>query len=108
VKPLRLAAQLYGPFETLDVDFPLGAVAVIGPNGAGKSTLVNAIDRALFGSRTMGDWLSTGEDDGAMSLTLEFEHAGQLYRVRRGFSAKGRGKPSLDFEVWEENGDARS
>jgi DNA repair exonuclease SbcCD ATPase subunit len=101
VKPLRLTAQHYGPFETLDVDLPLGAVAVIGPNGAGKSTLVNAIDRALFGSRSMGDWLTTGEVDAQMSLCLEFAHLGERYRVRRGFSNRGRGKPSLDFEKWE-------
>lgn len=99
MNPLALRARSYRSFDEVDLDLPQGCVAVIGENGAGKSSLINLIDIALFGaeSRSLADALS---DDGAteMELELTFEHAGEVYRVRRGYSARGRGKTLVDFE----------
>lgn len=99
MNPLRLTARNYRSFETLDLDLPDGCVAILGENGAGKSSIVNAIDLAVFGpeSRSLADALSEGSIDDLL-VEVEFEHAGRLYRVRRTFSPRGRGKATLDFE----------
>lgn len=99
MKPLRLQATNYRSFGSLDVALADGCSAVVGANGAGKSSLINLIDLALFGpeSRTLADYL-TLDSDGDLELTLTFEHAGDVYRVRRSFSARGRGRSTLDFE----------
>lgn len=101
MNPLRLRATNYRSFPELDLDLPQGCVAVIGENGAGKSSVINLIDIALFGpeGRSLADYLT---DDGIADVCvveLTFEHQGTLYRARRGFSARGRGKTSVDFEV---------
>src|SRR5437899_2831654 len=103
LNPLRITADNYRSFAELDLTLPTGCVAVVGENGAGKSSIVNAIDLALFGppSRNLGDFLSEDAFDAELVLELEFEHRGELYRVRRGYSPKGRGKTTLDFEQAE-------
>jgi exonuclease SbcC len=62
---------------------------------------VNAIDLCLFGppGRSFEPYLTEGDDQVDMVLELVFEHRGNIYRARRGFSAKGRGKSTLDLEV---------
>ena len=99
MNPLHLYAQNYRTFDTLDLDLPDGCVAIIGENGAGKSSIVNAIDLAIFGpdGRTLADDHTEGSID-PLTVELELEHAGALYRIRRTFDPRGRGKTSLDFE----------
>lgn len=103
MNPLRLKASNLGRFESLDVDIPGGCVALTGPNGAGKSTILNAVEFALFadGSRDLAGCLSPWAD--RLEIELEFEHAGELYRVRRGYKlgSGGRGSATLDFEHGE-------
>jgi exonuclease SbcC len=111
MNPLRIRAEHYRTFRTLDLEPPPGRVAIIGPNGAGKSSIVNAIDLAIFGpeSRSLSDYRSKQAGDGDdLLIELEFEHAGEMYRVRRRFSAKGRGSATLDFEVASAGGAERS
>lgn len=97
MNPLKITASNYRTFERLDVDLPSGCVAIIGENGAGKSSILNLVDVALFAGRgELPPLLTTGEEE--LCLELEFEHAGELYRVRRQFSARGRGKTTCDFE----------
>jgi DNA repair exonuclease SbcCD ATPase subunit len=98
VNPLRVTASNYRTFERLDVTLPTGTVAIVGPNGAGKSSILNAVDVCLFADRgELPGLLTVGEDE--LELQLEFEHGGELYRVRRQFSARGRGKTVLDLEL---------
>lgn len=99
MNPLRVRASNYRTFASIDLDLPAGCVGVLGHNGAGKSSIVNAIDLALFGpeGRSWQPYLTVGEETELM-VELEFEHAGALYRVRRGYSAKGAGKSTLDLE----------
>ena len=96
--PRRLRLHGFRTFHDLTLDLPAGCVGVIGDNGAGKSSLVIAIELALFGpqSRSLEPFLTTGEDD--LLIELELDHAGERYRIRRNYSAKGRGKSVLDFE----------
>lgn len=97
MNPLRVTATNYRTFERLDVEIPTGCIAVIGENGAGKSSIINLVDVALFAGRgELPGLLTTGEE--LLEISLEFEHAGELYRVRRAYSAKGRGKTMLDLE----------
>lgn len=98
MNPLRLTATNYRSFETLDLGLPSGCLAIVGENGAGKSSIVNVIDLALFGARNLGDYLTEDVIEEDMTLALEFEHSGQLYRVRRTYSPRGRGSAKLDFE----------
>lgn len=101
MNPLRLTASGLGRFASIDVEFPIGTVAIVGPNGAGKSTLLNAVELALFadGSRDLAPCLGPYAD--RLEIELTFEHAGDTYRVRRGYrqTAAGAGKATLDFEI---------
>jgi DNA repair protein SbcC/Rad50 len=69
-------------------------------NGAGKSSILEAFEIALFGRRSLAPYLTRGVDDDLL-VELEFEHAGTLYRVRRTFSPRGRGRTTLDLERLE-------
>ena len=107
-KPLRLRASNFRSFETLDVTFPDGLFSIVGTvkdataidsNGAGKSSIILGVDLCLFGaeSRSLAPYLSRSAA-GDLMLELTFECGGNRYRVRRGFSANGRGKATCDFE----------
>lgn len=100
MNPLSLRATNYRTFEDLYFEFPPGCLAILGANGAGKSSIVNVIDLCLFGpeGRSFADYLTDDGDSTELELELTFAHAGETYRVRRGFSAHGRGKTTLDFE----------
>jgi exonuclease SbcC len=95
VNPRRISARNYRTFSELDLDLPTGCVAIVGENGAGKSSIVNLIDLCLFGpeTRTLADYVTLGED--SLLVELEFEHAGDVYRVRRAYT---RGKTTVDFD----------
>jgi exonuclease SbcC len=99
VNPTRLRARGYRSFDLLDLTLPEGCAAIVGANGAGKSSIVAGIDLALFGpeSRSWSPYVAEGQDD--LMLELTFEHGGETYRVRRGFSSSGRGKATLDLEL---------
>lgn len=97
MRPLHLRARNLRSWAELDVEFPAGVVALVGPNGAGKSTYVQAIDLALFAGRgELAREMTRGAQQ--CSVELVFEHAGEVYRVRRSYEAKGGGKPRLDLE----------
>jgi exonuclease SbcC len=100
MNPLRIKATNYRTFAELDVEIPEGCVAVIGENGAGKSSIVNVIDLALFGpeTRSLADYLTDDAASTEMEIELTFEHVGETYRVRRHFSARGKGQTKLDLE----------
>ena len=107
MNPLRLRVSNYRTFRELDLELPAGCVAILGQNGAGKSSIVSAIDLALFGpeGRSWAPYLTVGGDETELMVELEFEHAGELYRVRRGYSARGNGKSTLDLEQIVEGGE---
>lgn len=98
MKPMALKARGYRSFADLDYEFVDGATAVVGGNGAGKSSLIGAVDFALFGprGRSVEPYVREGGDE--LMVELTFEHAGDEYRVRRGW--KG-GRSTLDLERWK-------
>ena len=110
-KPLRLRAENFRTFETLDVTFPDGLFSIIGTvkdataidsNGAGKSSIVLGPDLCLFGSesRSLAPYLSRSAT-GDLMLELTFECGGKVYRARRGYSLKG--KASCDLECFDQD-----
>ena len=108
VRPLRLRARNLRTYPDLDLTFADGLTGILGElrdapegassNGSGKSTLLEAVDIALFGRRSLAGYLTRGGDVDELMIELSFEHAGETYRIRRTFSAKGRGKTSVDLE----------
>jgi DNA repair exonuclease SbcCD ATPase subunit len=100
VNPRSVTLENVRTFDHVHLDLPEGLLAVLGTNGAGKSTLISAIDVALFGpeGRSLAPWYPRGLGEEPMVITLVFEHGGDLYRVRRAYSPKGRGQSKCDIE----------
>ena len=94
MNPRHLSLRNVGRFAELDLTIPEGCLALAGPNGSGKSTILNAIELALFadGARDLGGLVGPFGDQ--LELTLEFDHAGESYRVRRGAGKR----TTLDLE----------
>lgn len=101
MRPLYIKARNLGSFETIDEPLPVGSVGIVGKNGAGKSTFADSLAVwPLFGPD--GSWAAgylaervAGTD---LELEMGFQHGEAEYRVRRGYSARGSGKTTLDFE----------
>lgn len=77
-----------------EIVFPEGVVGLLGPNGAGKSTLIEALAWAFYGqaaARTSAEGLrsSTVSTSEPVSVAVEFELAGEVYRVVRSLKGKG-------------------
>jgi DNA repair protein SbcC/Rad50 len=112
LRPHRLRALNFRTFPELDLAFGTGLVGILGElrdapagadsNGAGKSSVLEAIDICLFGRRSLARFLTRGGDVDELVLELTFDHDGSLYRARRQFSARGRGKTTVDFERRDE------
>lgn len=103
MRPIRVTAENYRSFEHLDYTYPHGVSAVTGANGAGKTSLVQLVDTILFadGGRELGPLIRQDADE--MRLELEFEHAGEEYRVRRTMRP---GKPArIDLDQREPDTD---
>ena len=76
-----------------EIAFPEGIVGLLGPNGAGKSTLIEALAWAFYGqaaARTPAEGLrSSGvAESEPLSVAVEFELTGELYRVVRTLKGK--------------------
>lgn len=101
MKPLQITATAFRSWERLDLRLQEGCTAITGENGHGKTSVMLAIEAALFGGplarRLNWDGAST-----ELEVTLTFEHAGEVYRARRHYSARGNGKTTLDLEAWNE------
>jgi exonuclease SbcC len=90
----RVTAENFRSYERLDLAVPEGATGILGANGAGKSSILTMIDVGLFGARSLEPLVMFGAD--RLQVQIEVDHAGDQYRIRRGYRA---GKTSTDFEV---------
>jgi len=108
MNPLSVKATNYGPYANVSWEIPTGLTAIVAhntlvegadSNGAGKTKLLELVPLCLFGpTLSWDDYLTTGIEDTRCVVELTFEHGPSLYRIRRTYDAKGRGKTTLDFE----------
>lgn len=102
MKPLRIEIKDFGAIAHTEIDLSNVTIAAIcGPNGAGKSTAFTIAPRfALFGAVKSGcsvdDMVRTGSTEAA--VTFDFEHHGDIWRVIRTRSTKGKGKSTLELQ----------
>lgn len=110
MNPTRVWAENFRTYEEVSWEIPSGLTAIVGhntvtdgsdSNGSGKSSLLELLPIALFGPpMPWTEYLTAGGDAEACEVGCELEHSGERYRIRRTFSAKGRGSSKLDFERW--------
>jgi exonuclease SbcC len=102
--PVRLALHNFLPYRAPDpISFRGGHLAGgRGPTGAGKASLLDAITWARWGrarARSDQELIALGADE--MSVELDFEQEGALYRVVRQRERKRR-QGSLRLFLWDE------
>lgn len=96
MKPRMLTMQAFGPYaQKTIVDFTKlerdGLFLVCGATGAGKTTIFDAIAYALFGEASGGPERRSADSfrsdyaapDADTFAELEFEHRGEVFKVRR-------------------------
>ncbi len=105
--PVQLVIKNFLPYRAPDpVRFEgIHLACLTGQNGAGKSSILDAITWALWGkSRTASDDDLVHLGQSEMSVQLDFEQEGQLYRVIRLRAIGKRGRSELHFYVLREDG----
>ena len=86
----KIKLENFKSYKNSEIELNPGISIIIGENGAGKSTILEAISYALFKEfdgkledvkRKTSD---VGDNIKVMSVTVEFEHQGNIYQVIRG------------------------
>lgn len=109
--PVRLEMKNFLPYRVPDPVYFEGIhlACLTGANGAGKSSLLDAITWALWGksrARRDDDLIHPGQTE--MSVQLDFEQEGNLYRVLRQRRGGKRGQGTLNFFIVQADGDLRT
>ena len=100
--PMRLQLHNFLCYRNPEpLDFRGIQVACLtGENGAGKSSLLDAMTWALWGqARTPRDNDLIYQNQETMQVQFDFELAGNLHRVIRKRSSRGRGRSVLELPV---------
>ncbi len=99
--PLTLRLQNFMSYQDEELDFQGFHLAVLtGENGAGKSTLLDAITWALWGrARASSDDALIHPGCTDMEVEYAFGLQGNVHRVIRKRSQKGRGRSDLSLQV---------
>jgi len=100
--PIRLEIHNFLPYRAPEpLRFEgIHLACLTGPNGAGKSSILDAITWAIWGharAKRDEDLIHQGQQD--MSVQLDFEQEGMIYRVIRRRTRLSRGTGSLDLFV---------
>jgi len=109
--PVRLELKNFLPYRAPDAIFFEGIhlACLTGANGAGKSSLLDAITWALWGkARGKRDDDLVHLNQSEMSVQLDFEQEGDVYRVLRRRKAGRRGQGSLDLFSIQTNNQLRT
>lgn len=96
MRPRRLEAAGFTCFaDPIDIDFTgMDVFAVTGPTGAGKSTIIDAICYALYGRipRASDTQSLMSHNRDALRVQLEFDAAGERFRVARAINVTRKTK----------------
>jgi exonuclease SbcC len=99
VNPISLKAENFLSYGKIDLDLSgVSLAAIVGQNGAGKSSLLDMLTWSLYGTGRYDladDYIRQGCEQ-AMAENV-FELNGEVYRVIRTRSNKGKGKTTLEF-----------
>lgn len=100
--PKRLEMRNFLPYrDPAPLEFDgIHLACLSGQNGAGKSSILDALTWAIWGKargNLMNDLVHQGQTE--MSVTLDFEHEGRDYRVKRTRTTAGKGQTFLEFFV---------
>lgn len=84
----------------MDLDFPAGVIGVVGRNGSGKSTLLEVFAWMLYGSvgvktKNVDLFPDFIEAKGVTEGIMQFESAGQAFRIERGFKRPAKSTAML-------------
>ncbi|MBP2635523.1 MAG: family ATPase [Firmicutes bacterium] len=102
MKPIRIEITNFGAIAHTIIDLSnVTLAAICGPNGAGKSTAFTVAPMfALFGTTKAGtsadDMVRCGSTES--EVIYDFSHQGDVWRVIRSRSTKGRGKSTLELQ----------
>lgn len=105
--PIKLEMKNFLPYRQPEPILFEGIhlACLTGANGAGKSSVLDAITYALWGearSKRDDDLIHLGESE--MSVSLDFEQEGNIYRVHRQRTSGKRGATSLTLYLQQEQG----
>lgn len=99
MQPLIVDMENFLSYGKERVDLSLVSLAsLLGPNGGGKSSFVDAITYAPYGQGRYKDidrYVRQGQEQA--TVELQFMLSGEIYRVIRGRSLKGKGKSTLEL-----------
>lgn len=102
MRPLQIEVTNFGAIPHAVISLVgVDIASVCGPNGAGKSTAVTIAPMfALFGTTKAGTGADNMVRTGATeaSVTFDFDHHGDVWRVIRTRSTKGKGKSTLELQ----------
>ncbi len=102
MRPLQIEVTNFGAIPHAVISLVgVDIASVCGPNGAGKSTAITIAPMfALFGTNKAGcsadNMVRTGATEA--SVTFDFDHHGEVWRVIRTRSIKGKGKSTLELQ----------
>ncbi len=103
MRPRKLHLEGFTCFaDPVDIDFtPMDVFVICGPTGAGKTTLIDALCYALYGRIPRHDGTSQlmSHNRDRMVVSLEFDAAGERYRVLRSINVTRRSKRDGSEEV---------
>lgn len=102
MRPIHLHLRNFKSHPDTPLDLSTMRVAsIVGTNGAGKSTILDAIVYALYGADGLGLARRADavvrEGEATASVTLEFDVAGERYRIERTRTITGAGKSTVEF-----------
>lgn len=102
MRPLQIEVTNFGAIPHALINLVgIDLASVYGANGSGKSTAVTIAPMfALFGTTKSGcsadNMVRTGATEA--SVTFDFDHHGEVWRVIRTRSTKGKGKSTLELQ----------
>jgi len=102
MRPVQINLQNFLSYGQAEVPLTdIHVASLLGENGAGKSSLLDSITFALYGEGRYKDidrYIRQGQEQA--TVELQFALSGELYRIIRARSNKGKGKSTVELAKW--------